>query len=88
MASAAVRSTATILFLLHHCLLMLIVSEGFVFGTCFAKQYLVSFLVFSRRANIFLKKREMDALLLLSPLCLLTVNVLGFFLTVLLVGLQ
>ena len=43
---------------------------------------------FSSFAAILLKKSELNALLLLSSLYILTVSVLRLFLTVLLVGLQ
>ena len=62
-----------------------VVGGFFVFPPCFIMQYLVS--LFCSHLHLT-RKRELVVMLLLSIGCLVTVNVLWLFLTVLWVGLK
>ena len=89
-----VRSKVVVLLLLIYCLMYRPLLVGvmylplFVEVMCWSLFWYVILYVLSRFAVILTKKRELVALLLLSFVCLVTVNVLWLFLTVPSVGLQ
>ena len=84
-AWAAVGSKAVVLLLLIYCLMYFPLFVGVLCLYLFCYALLC---VHSSFAIILKKKRKLVALLLLSYRCIVTINVLGLFLTVSWVGLQ
>ena len=85
MAWAAVRSKVVVLLLLIYCLMYFALFVGVLCMSLFCYALLC---VHSSFAIILKKKRKLEALLLLSYRCIVTINVLGLFLRVSWVGLQ
>ena len=85
MAWAAVRSKAVVLLLLIYCLMYFPLFVGVLCLYLFCYALLC---VLSHFAIILKRKRKVVALLLLSYRCIVTINILRFFLVVPLVGLQ
>ena len=84
MACAAVRSKAVVLLFLIYCLMYLPLFVGVLYLSLF--RYALH-CVHSSFAIILKRKRKLDALLLLSYRCIVSINVLWLFLTVPWVGL-